>query len=70
VVAAEQQIPPYAVFTDATLAALAERRPTTDEELMAIAGIGPRKLERYGAAVRDLIAGRTVFQVTTSPLDR
>jgi len=39
------------VFTDATLTALAERRPTDNPGLLAIAGIGPRKLEMYGEEV-------------------
>ena len=55
--AAAQEVPAYVVFTDATLAALAERKPATEAELAAIAGIGPRKLELYGAAVRALIRG-------------
>ena len=45
------------VFTDATLVALAERRPAAPEELIAIAGIGPRKLGLYGEAVLALVAG-------------
>ena len=69
-VAAEQQVPAYTVFTDATLAALAERRPTSEAELAAIGGIGPRKLERYGAAVRALVTGQSVFQVTSSSPSR
>lgn len=65
-VAAEQQVPAYVVFTDATLAALAERRPSTEAELAAIGGIGPRKLEQYGPAVRALVTGQSVSQVTSS----
>ena len=53
----EQKVPAYVVFTDATLVALAERRPSTPAELLAIAGIGPRKLGQYGAAVFALVAG-------------
>jgi DNA helicase-2/ATP-dependent DNA helicase PcrA len=52
-----QKVPAYVVFTDATVVALAERRPTTPAELLAIAGIGPRKLGQYGAAVFALVAG-------------
>jgi DNA helicase-2/ATP-dependent DNA helicase PcrA len=59
-VAAAQQVPAYVVFTDATLAALAERQPTTPAELIAIAGIGPRKLDLYGPAVIELVKGATV----------
>jgi DNA helicase-2/ATP-dependent DNA helicase PcrA len=56
-VAAEQKVPAYVVFTDATVVALAERRPSAPPELLAIAGIGPRKLGQYGAAVFALVAG-------------
>jgi DNA helicase II / ATP-dependent DNA helicase PcrA len=56
-VSAEQKVPAYVVFTDATVVALAERRPSTPAELLAIAGIGPRKLGQYGAAVFALVAG-------------
>jgi DNA helicase-2/ATP-dependent DNA helicase PcrA len=45
------------IFTDATLTALAERRPTSPEQLVDIAGIGPRKLALYGEAVVALVAG-------------
>ncbi|GGL02017.1 ATP-dependent DNA helicase UvrD2 [Mangrovihabitans endophyticus] len=55
--AAEQSVPAYVVFTDATLVALAERRPSSPPELLAIAGIGPRKLGQYGGAVFALVAG-------------
>ncbi len=55
--AAAHNVPAYVVFTDATLVALAERRPTGPAELLAIAGIGPRKLGQYGEAVFALVAG-------------
>jgi DNA helicase-2/ATP-dependent DNA helicase PcrA len=48
------------VFTDATLTAVAERRPGRPEELAAIAGIGPRKLSLYGDAVLALVGGAGV----------
>ncbi|GFJ91412.1 hypothetical protein Prum_050540 [Phytohabitans rumicis] len=59
-VAAAQKVPAYVVFTDATLTALAERQPTRPDELLAIAGIGPRKLGLYGDAVIALVGGATV----------
>jgi DNA helicase-2/ATP-dependent DNA helicase PcrA len=55
--ASEQQVPAYVVFTDATLVALAERKPTTEAELAVIGGIGPRKLAQYGDAVLALVKG-------------
>ena len=37
-----------------TLQAIAERAPTTEQELLSIAGIGRVKLDRYGEAVLGL----------------
>ncbi|HEY0700805.1 MAG TPA: 3'-5' exonuclease, partial [Micromonospora sp.] len=61
--ATAQKVPAYVVFTDATLVALAERKPSSQEELLAIAGIGPRKLGMYGEAVVALVGGATVDDV-------
>ncbi|GGM32806.1 ATP-dependent DNA helicase UvrD2 [Dactylosporangium sucinum] len=55
-----QRVPPFVVFTDVTLAAIAERRPGRREELAVIAGIGPRKLGLYGDDVLALVSGATV----------
>ncbi|OLT20899.1 ATP-dependent DNA helicase [Pseudonocardia sp. CNS-139] len=54
--AREQQVPPYVVFTDATLTAIAEQRPADNAALVRIPGIGARKLDRYGPAVLGLVA--------------
>ncbi|MGH3565857.1 MAG: ATP-dependent DNA helicase UvrD2 [Pseudonocardia sp.] len=51
----EQQVPAFVVFTDATLTAIAEQRPADPATLVAIPGIGPRKLDRYGQAVLALV---------------
>jgi DNA helicase-2/ATP-dependent DNA helicase PcrA len=58
--ASAAKVPAYVVFTDATLMALAERQPSTDAGLVDIAGIGPRKLARYGPAVLALVGGTAV----------
>uniref|UniRef100_UPI001966B8A5 HRDC domain-containing protein n=1 Tax=Nonomuraea lactucae TaxID=2249762 RepID=UPI001966B8A5 len=52
--AKESKVPPYVVFTDVTLQAIAERVPTSEQELLSIAGIGRVKLDRYGEAVLSL----------------
>ncbi|NUW46482.1 ATP-dependent DNA helicase UvrD2 [Nonomuraea rhodomycinica] len=52
--AKEGKIPPYVVFTDVTLQAIAERVPRTEQELLSIAGVGRVKLDRYGEAVLSL----------------
>src|SRR3954470_20891032 len=48
-------VPAYVVFTDATLQAIAEARPTTVRELSALPGVGARKLELYGAGVLETV---------------
>ncbi|GEL18658.1 DNA helicase [Pseudonocardia asaccharolytica DSM 44247 = NBRC 16224] len=53
--ARQQQVPAYVVFTDATLTAIAEQRPADPAALVAIPGIGARKLDRYGSAVLALV---------------
>ena len=44
-------VPPYVVFHDSVLHAIAHARPATLGDLAQIAGIGPAKLERYGPEV-------------------
>ena len=44
-------MPPYVVFHDAVLHAIAAARPETLGELAQISGVGPAKLERYGDEV-------------------
>ena len=51
-------VPAYVVFSDRTLMELAAQRPATLGELAGISGIGPAKLERFGADVLDVVAGR------------
>ncbi|WP_310713084.1 ATP-dependent DNA helicase UvrD2 [Nonomuraea sp. 3-1Str] len=55
--AKDAKIPPYVVFTDVTLQAIAERAPRTEQELLSIAGVGRVKLDRYGEAVLSLCRG-------------
>jgi len=56
--AKEQNVPAYVVFTDNTLIAIAELMPEDEAALIAIPGIGARKLEQYGADVLDMVRGR------------
>jgi ATP-dependent DNA helicase RecQ len=43
-------VPAYIVFSDAALRGMAARRPRSEGELLQVPGVGPVKLERYGAA--------------------
>ncbi len=47
-IADERSVPAYVVFSDATLLAMAERRPASEAEMRGISGVGPKKLEQYG----------------------
>ncbi len=42
-IATERSLPPYGVFHDATLRSIARTKPETEQELIAISGIGPAK---------------------------
>ena len=57
-------VPAYVVLTDATLEAVATRKPEGSRELTLIPGIGAAKLDRYGEALLQLVAGRDVDVVT------
>jgi ATP-dependent DNA helicase RecQ len=53
--ASERAVPPYVVFHDRTLAAIAALRPRSLEALAEVPGIGPAKLAAYGKTILDLI---------------
>ena len=55
--ARSQGVPPYVVFHDRTLLELASRRPASLAELGSVGGIGAAKLERYGTALLEVLAG-------------
>jgi len=53
--AREQSVPAYVILHDRTLAEIAALRPGNMDSLATISGIGNKKLERYGAALLDLV---------------
>ncbi len=55
--AEEASTPAFVVFTDATLMAIAECAPDDLTALSCIGGIGPAKLERFGADVLAILDG-------------
>ena len=54
-IADAEAVPAYIVFSDAVLRAMAASVPTTERELLAISGVGPVKLERYGDRFLELL---------------
>ncbi|WJY67515.1 ATP-dependent DNA helicase UvrD2 [Corynebacterium auris] len=55
-VAREGGVPPYMVFSDATLLAIVEQMPATPEDLLEVSGVGPMKLRSFGEGVLETIA--------------
>ncbi|MBU4335047.1 MAG: HRDC domain-containing protein, partial [Actinobacteria bacterium] len=59
-VADQTSRPAFTVLSDSVLDQVARTRPSTFAELAAVRGIGPAKIERFGAQVLALVAGRAV----------
>jgi len=49
--ARKRGVPPYVIFHDKTLAAIASARPKGPRQLMGVKGMGPAKLDAYGDAL-------------------
>lgn len=53
-------VPPYVVFNDKTLAEMAQLMPTNDSEFLKVSGVGFTKLNKYGSpflhAIRNYLA--------------
>ncbi len=54
-IAREDNVPPYVVFSDATLKEMASERPVNEEQMADITGVGQKKLQLYGDQFIDLI---------------
>lgn len=53
--AQKAHVPPYVIFSNATLADMAARQPITEFELLTVRGVGEAKARRYGDAFLDAI---------------
>ncbi|MEO1262004.1 MAG: DNA helicase RecQ [Bacteroidota bacterium] len=60
--ARQQGVPPYIVFSDATLEEMAAERPATELDMMQISGLGEVKMRNYGRiflkAIRDFLLAK------------
>ena len=54
-IARDNEVPPYVVFPDATLAGIAKARPVAADALLAVSGVGQSKLEKYGREFIELV---------------
>jgi ATP-dependent DNA helicase RecQ len=50
-------LPGYCVLADRTLGEIAVARPTSRDELAGVHGMGPMKIEKYGEAILEVLAG-------------
>ncbi|MGB9080627.1 MAG: DNA helicase RecQ [Desulfuromonadaceae bacterium] len=53
-------VPPFVVFSDATLLEMASSKPHDERELLSVTGVGEHKLSKYGGAFLSVINGRSV----------
>jgi hypothetical protein len=52
-----ESVPPYVIFSDKTLVEMASKKPRSRVDLLAISGVGLKKLEKYGETFLKLIHG-------------
>ncbi len=67
-IADTQGVPPYVIFSDATLSEMAQKRPISEFQMKQISGVGEEKFRRFGEAFINEILGfaRETAQVQPS----
>ena len=60
--ARREGVPPYVILTNKQLVAILRKRPDSLTALGHVEGVGPGKLEHYGAALLELLHGRQVVK--------
>jgi len=66
-IADEANLPPFVVFSDATLAEMARTKPQDSRQLRGITGVGDHKLQHYGKAFLDAITSYLQESGDTTP---
>lgn len=62
--AEEANVPPFTIFSDATLHEMVRRKPRNRAELLSVSGVGTVKMERYGEAFLAVIRAAAGTPVT------
>ena len=65
--AREEKMPAYVVAYDETLASISAARPTTLAALERVKGIGPSKLDKYGADILSIVAAALATEAPAEP---
>ncbi len=63
-IADEQDVPPFVIFHDATLMAMAEEKPADLTQMSYISGVGVKKLELYGEQFLEVLHEHADIEVT------
>ena len=66
--AAKEYVPAYIVFSDASLRDMCNKRPSNEEEMLAVSGVGKYKMDKYGEAFLQAIAEYAGSQQDRQPL--
>jgi ATP-dependent DNA helicase RecQ len=67
--AEERGIPPYVIFSDASLREMARDRPTTDDAFLRIKGVGQHKLQELGPRFLSRIRAHLASSANDSIVD-
>jgi DNA helicase-2/ATP-dependent DNA helicase PcrA len=60
-------VPAYVIFHDTTLRAIADALPSTLDALLAVPGVGPVKIDRYGDAVLEIVRAHASARIAVAP---
>ncbi|MCC6802236.1 MAG: HRDC domain-containing protein [Anaerolineae bacterium] len=66
-IAQERDVPPFKIFPDRTLVAVAQRAPTRLNDLRAIEGMSPGQIRRYGQTLIDAVVVGQHADLPTPP---
>lgn len=69
-IARREQLPPYIVFSDASLTEMAAYFPQTKSDMLNITGVGDAKMEKYGARFLSLICDYCAKRGLVSRMER
>ncbi len=75
--AKKRGVPAFVIFSDAALADMCRKMPTTNSEFLAVSGVGQNKLDKYGEAFMKVIdkykpdkKGKLPFVITREQLGK
>lgn len=64
--AESEHVPPFVIFSDKTLLAMSDLKPTTEADFLAVKGVGEHKMTKYGSQFMTVIAD---YQATTDSVE-